>query len=230
MCIGLFLLNKNAMKEKISSKLKELVGKNNLLNLSERTIDSYAEIVSKKVTEETELADDFYNEHLEILKTMNGQMYADLTKKMEEIKKNYKPETQSGQFSNDQSSTTEEPQWAKDLRERFSSIENKLTAKEKADMVEGNINKAKSIMKANGATNDRVLKIAFKLSNLDEQMTPEQIAENVKDVYDTTYKDLYGDGVSPASSSSSSTEKPINPEERAKAIEENQKKYRNQIV
>ena len=66
--------------------------------------------------------------------------------------------------------------------------------------------------------------------DFDDQMTPEQIAEKGKALYDSTYKDLYGEGAAPASSSSSSTEKPISQEERAKAIEENQKKYRNQIV
>lgn len=218
------------MKEKISSKLKELARKNNLLNLSERTIASYAEVVSKKVTEETELTEDFYNGHLEILKTMNGQIYADLTEKVEEVKKNYKPESQNPQPAPKPDAVDEEPQWAKDLREKFSSIEGKLTAKEKAQMLEDNLNKAKSILKANGASNEKVLNIALKLTELNEEMTPEQIAEKGKSVYDSTYKDLYGDGAAPASSNSSSTEKPINQEERLKAIEENQKKYRNQIV
>lgn len=218
------------MKEKISLRLKELVGKNNLLNLSERTIDRYAEVVSKKVTEETELTDNFYNEHLEILKTMNGQIYADLTDKVEEVKKNYKPVSQNSQSTPNPDVANDEPQWAKDLRKKFSTIEGKLTAKEKAEMLESSLNKAKSILKANGALNEKVLNIALKLTELNEGMTPEQIAEKGKSVYDSTYKDLYGDGAVPASSNSSSTKKPINQQERLKAIEENQKKYRNQIV
>lgn len=218
------------MKEKISLKLKELVGKNNLLNLSERTIVSYANAVSGTVTEETELTDDFFNRHLEILKSMNGQIYADTNFKVEEFKKNYKPETGSQTSTSTNQTNAEEPQWAKEFRERYSSIESKLTAKEKAEMLQGNLNKAKSILKADGATNDKILNIALKLMDFDDQMTPEQIAEKGKALYDSTYKDLYGEGAAPASSSSSSTEKPISQEERAKAIEENQKRYRNQIV
>lgn len=218
------------MKEKISLKLKELVGKNNLLNLSERTIVSYANAVSGTVTEETELTDDFFNRHLEILKSMNGQIYADTNFKVEEFKKNYKLETGNQTSTSTSQANAEEPQWAKELREKYSSIEDKLTAKEKAEMLQGNLNKAKSILKASGATNDKILNIALKLMDFDDQMTPEQIAEKGKALYDSTYKDLYGEGAAPASSSFSSTEKPISQEERAKAIEENQKKYRNQIV
>lgn len=218
------------MKEKISLKLKELVGKNNLLNLSERTIVSYANAVSGTVTEETELTDDFFNRHLEILKSMNGQIYADTNFKVEEFKKNYKLETGDQASTSTSQANAEEPQWAKELREKYSSIEDKLTAKEKAEMLQGNLNKAKSILKAGGATNDKILNIALKLMDFDDQMTPEQIAEKGKALYDSTYKDLYGEGAAPASSSSSSTEKPISQEDRAKAIEENQKKYRNQIV
>ena len=218
------------MKEKISLKLKELVGKNNLLNLSERTIVSYANAVSGTVTEETELTDDFFNRHLEILKSMNGQIYADTNFKVEEFKKNYKLETGYQTSTSTSQANAEEPQWAKELREKYSSIEDKLTAKEKAERLQGNLDKAKSILKAGGATNDKILNIALKLMDFDDQMTPEQIAEKGKALYDSTYKDLYGEGAAPASSSSSSTEKPISQEERAKAIEENQKKYRNQIV
>lgn len=218
------------MKEKISLKLKELVGKNNLLNLSERTIVSYANAVSGTVTEETELTDDFFNRHLEILKSMNGQIYADTNFKVEEFKKNYKLETGDQTSTSTSQANAEEPQWVKELREKYSSIEDKLTAKEKAEMLQGNLNKAKSILKAGGATNDKILNIALKLMDFDDQMTPEQIAEKGKALYDSTYKDLYGEGAAPASSSSSSTEKPISQEERSKAIEENQKKYRNQIV
>lgn len=219
------------MKEKISLKLKELVGKNNLLNLSERTIVSYANAVSGTVTEETELTDDFFNRHLEILKSMNGQIYADTNFKVEEFKKNYKPDAGSQPSTpSSQTNAEEEPQWAKELREKYSSIEDKFTAKEKAERLQGNLDKAKSILKSGGATNDKILNIALKLMDFDDQMTPEQIAEKGKALYDSTYKDLYGEGAAPASSSSSSTEKPISQEERAKAIEENQKKYRNQIV
>lgn len=218
------------MKEKISLKLKDLVGKNNLVNLSERTIESYAHVLSRTVTEETELTDDFYSKHLDFLKSMNGQIYADTNSKVEEFKKNYKPDAQEQQTSTSQFKADEEPQWAKDLREKYSSIENKLTAKEKAEMRQANLDKAKSILKGDGATNDKVLNIALKLMDFDDQMTPEQIAEKGKSVYDSTYKDLYGEGAAPASSGSSSTEKPISQDERMKAIEENQKKYRNQIV
>lgn len=193
------------MKEKISLKFKELVGKNNLLNLSERTVARYAEVVSKKVTEETELTEDFYNEHLEILKTMNGQIYADLTDKVEEIKKNYKPVSQHSQSTPQPDAADDEPQWAKDLREKFSTIEGKLTAKEKAEMLEVNLNKARSILKANGASNEKVLNIALKLTEFDEGMTPEQIAEKGKSVYDSTYKDLYGEGAAPGAGNNSSS-------------------------
>lgn len=193
------------MKEKISLRLKDLVGKNNLLNLSERTIARYAEVVSKKVTEETELTDDFYDEHLEILKTMNGQIYADLTDKVEEVKRNYKLESQNSQSASKTENSVDEPQWAKDLREKFSSIEGKLTAKEKAEILEGNMNKARSILKANGASNEKVLNIALKLTEFDEGMTPEQIAEKGKSVYDSTYKDLYGEGAAPGAGNSSSS-------------------------
>lgn len=218
------------MKEKISLKLKDLVGKNNLVNLSERTIESYADVLSRSVTEETELTDDFYSKHLDFLKSMNGQIYADTNSRVEEFKKNYKPAERTATQAEQQPAQPEEPQWAKELREKFTTIETKLTSKEKAEMFQGNLDKAKSILKANGATNDKVLNIAFKLMDYAEDMTPEQIAEMGKSVYDSTYKDLYGEGAAPASSSSSSTEKPISQDDRMKAIEENQKKYRNQIV
>lgn len=217
------------MKEKISSKLKELVGKNNLLNLSERTIEKYAEVISHKVQEETELTEEFYSDHLGILCAMNGQIYADLKVKIEDAKKDNIPEPQAPPI-NPTPEGDAEPLWAKKLQERLSSVEGKLTAKEKTEMLQGNMDKAKSILVEKGAKNAKVLNIALKLMDFNDDMTPEEIAEKAKSVYDSTYKDLYGDGAAPASSGSFSTEKPISSAEREKAIQENQKKYRNQIV
>lgn len=189
------------MKEKISLKLKELVGKNNLLNLSERTIEKYAEVISHKVKEETELTEEFYSDHLGILCAMNGQIYADLKVKIEDAKKDNIPEPQAPPI-NPTPEGDAEPLWAKKLQERLSSVEGKLTAKEKTEMLQGNMDKAKSILVEKGAKNAKVLNIALKLMDFNDDMTPEEIAEKAKSVYDSTYKDLYGDGGVPGAANS----------------------------
>lgn len=189
------------MKEKISSKLKELVGKNNLLNLSERTIEKYAEVISHKVKEETELTEEFYSDHLGILCAMNGQIYADLKVKIEDAKKDNIPEPQTPP-ANPTPKDDAEPLWAKKLQERLSSVEGKLTAKENSEMLQGNMDKAKSILVEKGAKNAKVLNIALKLMDFNNDMTPEEIAEKAKSVYDSTYKDLYGEGGVPGAANS----------------------------
>ena len=179
------------MKEKISSKIKELLKGKNLANLSEKTIDDYCSNIAGLVTEETQLTDAFYNAHLAVLSSMNGQIYADTAAKVETAKKTPAPAP----------TPTPAPSQDDELSKKLAKIEAaqaaldaKILAKEKSEHDAKILSQANEIMKSKGSTNDFIRNITLKGITIGETDTAESIAEKYKTVYDANFKEAYGNG------------------------------------
>ncbi len=179
------------MKEKISSKIKELLKGKNLANLSEKTIDDYCSNIAGLVTEETQLTDAFYNAHLAVLSSMNGQIYADTAAKVEAAKKTPAPAP----------TPTPAPSQDDELSKKLAKIEAaqaaldaKILAKEKSEHDAKILSQANEIMKSKGSTNDFIRNITLKGITIGETDTAESIAEKYKTVYDANFKEAYGNG------------------------------------
>ncbi len=77
-------------KEKLSQNLSALVGEN---SLSERTWNDYLEnSVIPFLPNDEESKGDFLNKQANVLKSLNGQLNHEVATRVNEFKKNYKPE------------------------------------------------------------------------------------------------------------------------------------------
>lgn len=79
---------KNMETEKIISTLKEKVG---TTTLSDKSISDY--VGKNLLPEGTEPDDAYFNKHADILKSFTGNFNHDVAARVEEFKKNYKPES-----------------------------------------------------------------------------------------------------------------------------------------
>ncbi len=185
------------MKEKISSKIKELLKGKNLANLSEKTIDDYCSNIAGLVTEETQLTDAFYNAHLAVLSSMNGQIYADTAAKVEAAKKNPAPAPAPAPIPTPAPAPSQDDELSKKLAKieaAQAALDAKILAKEKSEHDAKILSQANEIMKSKGSTNDFIRNITLKGITIGETDTAESIAEKYKTVYDANFKEAYGNG------------------------------------
>ena len=94
-------------QEQILSKLNEGLGQT---SLSERTIADFVGVL--EVPEDESQHADFFSKQVKILKTLEGQLSHEVASKVDEFKKNYKPEP--AKKETEQKKDDEMPQWAKE--------------------------------------------------------------------------------------------------------------------
>lgn len=187
------------MEEKIFVKLKA-----GLINssLSERTIRSMAKRAALKVTEESQITDDFVNDYVEVLKELNGQ----LSKDVAEIVKKQVEKTTTSQSSAEQIETnktetgfsgtgTESPE----LLKRLEKMEREFQEAIKQGKVANLKLEAEAKLKLKQATNQYILKNALAKVEIADGDTADTLAEKVIPIYDNDYKAAFGEGSIPRS-------------------------------
>ena len=187
-------------QEQILSNLKEGLGQT---SLSERTISDFASVL--EVPEDETLHSDFFSKQIKILKTVEGQLSHDVATKVEDFKKNFKPVEQPKQEP--KKNEDEIPDYVKELRDKLASIENKELEKQKSVQSEQLINSAYEDAKKSGAENEAVLKIVKRFVSVEDGDTPISLKNKIVAQYNETYKELYGEGAAPSSSSGGSGNK-----------------------
>jgi hypothetical protein len=185
---------------KILSNLREGLGQT---SLSERTISDFASVL--EVPEDETLHGDFFSKQVKILKTVEGQLSHDVATKVEDFKKSYKPVEQPKQEP--KKNEDEIPDYVKELREELASIKNKELEKQKSVQSEQLINSAYEDAKKSGAENEAVLKIVKRFISVEDGDTPISLKNKIVAQYNETYKELYGEGAAPSSSSGGSGNK-----------------------
>jgi len=91
----------------------------------------------------------------------------------------------------------DEPEWAKRIREKMEAQELKEIESQKRAANEAKLASARKLLETSGAANKKVLEVALSKVQITEDMTDEQISATVLPLYNTEYKDFYGDGQSP---------------------------------
>lgn len=219
------------MKEKIKQSVKTLFSKYGLkdatrdkfVNMVEASVSAMGTIENEDEVIATEVA------KLEPFAQM-VQSELDAVRASQQQNPGQQIDVPSSQPSNPDASSI--PEWAKSLMKKMEDIEHQKENEAKHAATNEKMQKAMEIMKNNGAVNDAVRDIAMRFIDVTDEMTAEQIAEKGNAVYNLKYKELYADGYSPAPTfvGSKVVDNPISEEQRKTAIEENQKKFRNQIV
>lgn len=223
-------------KEKLSTELKTLAGQT---SHSPQTWDSYIEnvVVPFAPTEEDKLPD-YLERHAKYLKTQNGQYgkdVADLTNtqvasKVEEFKKNYKPDTTTVQQNATQATDQkrdEVPEWAKALIGKVEKFEQDKSDEAKVAQRNSLIADAKKKATDQGAVDETILSFVLPLINPSDNDTADTLSATIKAKYDEAYTKLKGGGYNPAAGNSSISVNPVLSSDakklREKAAEERKK-------
>lgn len=184
-------------KEKILPKLTEMVGKT---SLSERTISDYAASVASLLTDETQLTEEFYTAHVNVLKSMDGNFSRDVAAQVEEAKKNL-PNPQTPPVTPPEIQPAEEkPQWAKELDAKLNAlVESQQNAQKQAQqnqLIESIRKRATTKdaadEKSGWATNAGLLETAIRLTRIDDTDTLETAEQKYQQEYNSLCKNLFG--------------------------------------
>lgn len=212
-----------------------MVGKT---SLSERTISDYAASVASLITDESQLTEEFFAAHVNVLKSMDGNFSRDVAAQVEEVKKNL-PNPQTPPVTPPATPPAEEkPQWAKEIEDQLKAFkESQLNAQKQAqrNQIFENIRKTalskdSANEKSGWASNAGVLNVAFGTVQIEDTDTEETISQKCQAEYNKRYVEIFGKSDSVPGIGIGGGASEISAEERAKAISENQQKYRNQQV
>ena len=189
---------KEAVAEKIRNILKTTGGGQ---EISDRTIDDTLENLMNFASEEVEL-DAFVSQIQGGLISMNGNMRREVKEKIASLPKPA-PATIPVPTPTPTPAPTpvipDEPEWAKKIREKFEAQELKDTEAQKKAANDTKIANAKKLLETAGCTSKKVLEVALSKIQVTDEMTDEQIKAIVLPLYNTEYKEFYGDGQAPVS-------------------------------
>ena len=194
---------KEAVVEKIKNILKTTGGGQ---EISDRTINDTLENLMIFANEEVEL-DAFVAQIQGGLISMNGNMRkekADAAKVIadaEAEKVRLAKVEDDKKKSDDVDKAPEKSEAEKKidaLLAKFEAQELKESESQKKVANDTKISNAKKLLETAGAINKEVLEVALSKANITDYMTDEQISATVLPIYNTKYKDFYGDGQMPA--------------------------------
>ena len=179
------------MEEKIFLKLQS--GLTNS-SLSERTIRAAAKRMALKVTEESQITDEFITDGVELLKELNGQLGKDVAKIVkEQLEKIPVPPVPPIVPV-----TTDSP--IADVLKRVSEMEAKFQESQKQNRMLSIRNKTAEILKSKKADKDYILENTLNKVEIAEGDTAESLAEKCIPIYDNEFKKAYGEGSVPRGS------------------------------
>ena len=201
---------KEAVVEKIKNILKTTGGGQ---EISDRTINDATENLMVFANEEVEL-DAFVAQIQGGLISMNGNMRkekADAAKVLSdaEAEKARLAKVEADRIKAEEDATknppVDEPEWAKKIREKFEAQELKETESQKKAATEAKLKSATSLLEAAGCKSKKVLEVALSKIQVTDEMTDEQIKTTVLPLYNTEYKEFYGEGQMPATAAGNVT-------------------------
>ena len=200
---------KEAVVEKIKNILKTTGGGQ---EISDRTINDATENLMTFANEEVEL-DAFVAQIQGGLISMNGNMRKEKADAAKVIADAEAEKVRFAKIEADRIKAEEdarkgvpdEPEWAKKIREKFEAQELKETESQKKATTEAKLKSATSLLEAAGCKSKKVLEVALSKIQVTDEMTDEQIKTTVLPIYNTEYKDFYGDGQMPATAAGNVT-------------------------
>ena len=200
---------KEAVVEKIKNILKTTGGGQ---EISDRTINDATENLMVFANEEVEL-DAFVAQIQGGLISMNGNMRKEKADAAKVIADAEAEKVRLAKIEADRIKAEEdarkgvpdEPEWAKKIREKFEAQELKETESQKKATTEAKLKSATSLLEAAGCKSKKVLEVALSKIQVTDEMTDEQIKTTVLPLYNTEYKEFYGEGQMPATAAGNVT-------------------------
>lgn len=195
---------KEAVSEKIRNILKTTGGGQ---EISDRTINDVLENLITFANDEIEI-DAFVSQIQGGLISMNGNMRKEKAEAAKSILDAEAEKARLAKIEADRIASEEaarkagnqnqdEPEWAKKIREKIEAQENKEIEAQKKAANDLKLASARKLLETSGAANKKVLEVALSKAQITEDMTDAQISALVLPLYNTEYKDFYGEGQPP---------------------------------
>ncbi len=182
------------MKDKIIAALKTTYAN---LGLSEKAFGGVASILEKTVTKEEDIAGAIAApEVLTLIKAIQGESdslrtrNAQISKELEDLKTKQEGNKLEGEKK-------EEDDVNAKLLARIEAMENAIKERKAKAKLEARLSEIRSRLKEGGSENENILGLVMKDASIEDDETDDKAVERLKAVYDTTYKQFYGDGSIP---------------------------------
>lgn len=185
-------------KEELLTSVRPKLGQT---NLSERTLDEFANSVATAMGADYVLTDDFANGQVTILQSMAGQMSHDIAQGIEDWKKNNpaaKPDneknaTTAANIQNQNAESSANEAILKELRD----LKTRLDNNEKAERVTAFKHEVEAKLKQKGAANEYILSNVVNNYKFDISQPVESVASDIEKLYNSEYKKCFGSAAHP---------------------------------
>lgn len=183
-------------KETILSELKKRLG---TTSLSERTLSEYAGNILPSITDDAQVNDTFYQTHIGILKSLEGQLNKDVADRVKiaqaELEKKQQKPIDPPTPPVDDKPNDELTQ----MKAMIEAMQKRIEEQDKVTKEKATLESVKAAMKAKGATDEAVMLFTFKGETIDSTKSVDELTESYLQTYDNNYKTLRGDGAVPRS-------------------------------
>ena len=159
---AVFLIHNEMDKEKILPEIKKRIeAQGKKITLTDRTIEDYiTKVISRIVKDDSELTDEFYNDHIDMLFSMNGQVNSEVASIVKEKGKNPN-ETQLPK-------TTINPE-IEELKKTVKQMQDEKESEKRKIEFQSRVNSARNFTKnEKWAKNEKVIKYAIELVPFEE--------------------------------------------------------------
>lgn len=197
------------MKEKIIAALKTAYAK---LGLSDEAFDGVASLLEKTVTEESQIVTAVSGDSVKaLLKTIQGQVdswknkFYDSERALNAYKESH-PDTGAGAGgSGGEGGQGEGDEDMKFLKKGFAQLLERLNQRDAEEKNKAMLASITAALKNGGCTNEGVLSLTLKGFALGEKETEEAAVARLKTEYNTSMKNIFGEGHIPAAGSGASS-------------------------
>lgn len=185
------------MEDKIFSFLKERIGKTDAggnvgkTDINDRTVRELAKIIAVSVSEESQIEE----VAMPFVSFLRNEVQGNINSVASEAAK--AAATRQNPVEPGAKDKTADDGSDSELKEKLDAVLSYVEEQKQAGKRKEIEQKVRDILKNNGADNEAVLDISLKLSGLDLDLSPEQLADKCKGTYNEQYKKLYGDGLVP---------------------------------
>lgn len=183
-------------KEELLGALQGKLGTTS--NLSNRTLETYAEQMASAMGTDFSISDEFVDNQVNILKSVGGQLSHDISTGIEDWKKKNpattKPSTQEPTPQGGQS-----PEY-KELLEKLSGLEERLNGEANAKKLAEYKSQLTTALKAKLGkdSNDYIISNVINSTELDIEKGVDSILGDIEQSYNTEYKKCFGNAAKPA--------------------------------
>lgn len=183
------------MKDKIIAALKTTYAN---LGLSDKAFGGVASILEKTVTKEEDITAAVAAPEISALvKAIQGETDSlrnkntQISKELDELKrqKNDEPEKEDKPGGKDDAMAA--------LVAKVEEMEKRMKERDEQSRHDARIASIKEKLVSGGSKNENILGLVLKGAAISDDETDESAAERLKKEYDTTYKQFYGDGLTP---------------------------------